>query len=971
MGCRRLHCGTPLVIAACLIGSVDAQADERRPNVLFLAIDDLRPALGCYGDPIAITPHIDQLAGRGTVFRRAYCQQAVCSPSRLSLLTGRRPDTIRVWDLKTHFREAIPDVVTLPQHFRKHGYHTQGIGKIYHGSGPPSKDPPSWSVEPVHDYVRDPTVRYALPKNREGEGLKRSAAESADVPDNTYIDGIVCDLALEALADLSTEEKPFFLAVGFRKPHLPFCAPQKYWELYDRKQIPMPDFSGRPSDAPELAFRSWKELEGYTDVPEDGELSLQKIRELRHGYYACVSFVDAQVGRLTAALKRLNLDENTVVVLWGDHGFHLGEQGIWAKANNYELSTRVPLIVAAPGQGRPGGVSDALVELVDVYPTLADLCDLKTPSGVEGVSLVPWLYEPGRPGKQAAFSQYPRDRKANRHSGQGDVMGYAVRTDRYRYVEWRDVESDVLVASELYDHANDPNETRSVVADPEYAEAVSQTSQTLQNGWNRAQPVTQPSNRPNVLFLAVDDMKDWVGCLGGYEGRVHTPNIDRLAEQGMLFSNAHCPSPKCAPSRAAVMTGLRPSTTGLYDNGHWWLPNLPNVVTMPRHFHSHGYRVVGAGKIFHHTAGNNPPNQWDDYLRLTFRNDPWFRGVKLNYPWSEFGPNPPGFPFSGVDGLGHENDWGSLPISAADYDDALSADYAVRFLSNPQQQPFFLACGIFRPHLPWYVPEKFFDKYPLEAIRLPTVLENDVEDVPAVGRKLAAARRGDWDTIRRADRWKQAVRAYLASITFADEQLGRVLDALEASPHADRTVVVLWSDHGWHLGEKDHWHKSTLWEEATRVPLIIDVPDLASGECTRPVSLVDLFPTLCAVCALDPLASHDGVSLLPLLFDPQASWDRPAVIEYQSGNAAVRSDRYRYIRYRDGSEELYDHRTDPHEWHNLAGDAAYAAVVGELARWLPQDWADEALTKKAFDFDPQTFQWTHKASGRTISGRKQ
>ena len=971
MGGRTIVIGRLLAVAVWLVQTVDLEAADRRPNVLFLTIDDLRPALGCYGDSIAITRHIDRLASRGTVFRRAYCQQAVCSPSRLSLMTGRRPDTIRVWDLKAHFRDAVSDVVTLPQHFRQHGYQTRSIGKIYHGSGPPSKDPPSWSVEPLHDYVRDPMVRYALPRNRQGEGLKRSSTESADVPDNTYIDGIVCDAAVNALGELHEQEKPFFLAVGFRKPHLPFCAPRKYWDLYDRDQIPLPEFAEHPRGAPELAVRSWNELEGYTDIPPSGELSVQKVRELRHGYYACVSFVDAQVGRLLDELIRLNLEENTVVVLWGDHGFHLGEQGIWTKANNYELSTRVPLIVSVPGHPRAGEATDAFVELVDVYPTLADVCGLPAPTGMEGISLVPWLEDPERTGKQAVFSQYPRAETGNRHSGQGDVMGYAVRTVRYRYVEWRDVESKNVVASELYDHAEDSNETHNVADRLEYAEDVSQLSQTLERGWQEALPVAHDSARPNVLFLAVDDMKDWVGCLGGYEGTVHTPNIDRLAGQGTLFTNAHCPSPKCAPSRAAILTGLRPSTTGLYDNGHWWLPNLPDVVTMPQHFRNNGYHVAGAGKIFHHTAGNNPPSQWDDYLRLTFRNDPWFRGVKLNYPWSKSGPNPSGFPFSGVVGLGHENDWGSLPISESDYDDALSADYAVRFLQRAHDKPFFLACGIFRPHLPWYVPQRFFDRYPLEEIRLPVTIEGDLEDVPAAGRNLAAARRSDWNTIREANRWKQAVRAYLASITFADERLGQVLDALEASPHAKQTVVVLWSDHGWHLGEKDHWHKSTLWEEATRVPLIVAAPRLASGVCPRPVSLVDLYPTLCDLCDLDFIDRHDGVSLLPLLRNPRASWDRPAVIEYHSGNAAVRSERYRYIRYRDGSEELYDHQTDPQEWHNLAGDDAQSSVKAKLAERLPSEWAEDALTKKAFDFDPETFTWTNKATGQTVSGQHQ
>ncbi|MCA9124819.1 MAG: sulfatase [Planctomycetaceae bacterium] len=491
---------------------------------------------------------------------------------------------------------------------------------------------------------------------------------------------------------------------------------------------------------------------------------------------------------------------------------------------------------------------------------------------------------------------------------------------------------------------------------------------TLQYGYALA---AEQQAKPNVLFIAVDDMRDWVNCLSGYEGPVHTPNIDRLAKRGMLFTNAHCASPKCAPSRAAIMTGLRPSTTGLYDNGHWWLPNLPDVVTIPIHFRNHGYRVAGAGKIFHHTAGNNPPNQWDDFLPLTFREDPWFRGDKLNYPWSKHVPYPKGFPFSGVQGLGHENDWGSLGVPDNGYDDELTVEYAIRFLSQKQDRPFLLACGFFRPHLPWYVPQRFFHHYALDEIVLPEVPDDDLDDVPAQGLKFAEARRSDLEKIKGAGKWKHAVRAYLASITCADERFGRVLDALDQSPHAKDTIIVFWSDHGWHLGEKDHWHKTTLWEEATRVPLVISAPGHQPGVCGQPVSLLDLYPTLNELAGLPAIETHDGVSLAPLLQNSQTAWNRPAVIEFQRGNTAVRSDRYRYIRYHDGGEELYDHQSDPHEWHNLAASNEHVVIKRELAEWIAKDWAASAPTKSAFRFDPQAFTWTNKKTGKVTHGKQQ
>ncbi len=481
---------TLIAVATLVSLPASAQSAPVRQNVLLITIDDLRPALGCYDDKTAVTPNIDQLASQGIVFRRAYCQQAVCSPSRLSLLTGRRPDTIKVWDLKTHFRATVPDIVTLPQHFKNHGYQTRSIGKIFHGSGKPSRDPPSWSMPPQYDYVRDPQVRYATAKNLQGKGLKRAASEAANVPDSQYIDGIVCDTALQALKDFKQSQQPFLLAVGFRKPHLPFCAPQKYWDLYKRNKIPLPGSSTHPDGAPELATRSWGELEGYTDIPNNGQLTTSKVRELRHGYYACVSYVDALVGRLMKSLEDLSLSENTIVLLWGDHGFHLGEQGLWTKANNYELSTRVPLILSVPGQAKRGIRTNALVELVDVYPTLSALCQLPAPQGVEGSNLQPLLKQPARPWKQAVFSQYPRAREGNRHRGHGEIMGYAIRTSRYRYVEWRNWESQQILARELYDHQNDPHETSNLASRAGHQNTLKTLSKLLADGWQAVLPAT-------------------------------------------------------------------------------------------------------------------------------------------------------------------------------------------------------------------------------------------------------------------------------------------------------------------------------------------------------------------------------------------------------------------------------------------------------------------------------------------------
>ncbi|WP_425400028.1 sulfatase [Aeoliella sp.] len=476
----------PLALLLALVAAVScgrASAASDRPNVLFIAVDDLRPSLGCYGDATANSPAIDALATRGTVFHRAYCQQSLCNPSRASVMTGLRPDTIRVWDLKAHFRDHAPDVVTLPQLFKQHGYHTQSIGKIYHGNGRAAKDPPSWTAEPELDLVRSAKLRYATPQNLSGSGLKRDATERADVPDDAYVDGVVCGKACEALAHLADSEQPFFLAVGFRKPHLPFCAPERYWELTASSVAAALEHRNTPRGAPELATRTWGELEGYRDIPElpSQNLSREEVAQLRHGYYACVAYTDALVGRVIDQLQQSGLQQRTIVVVWGDHGFHLGELGLWTKCSNYEVATRSPLIVYDPRIPTPSAATDTIIELLDIYPTLAELCNLEAPATLEGRSLVPLMSDPTAQRDRVAYSQFPRAASGIRHTNNGDYMGYSVRTDAFRFVEWRDNRTGAVVATELYDHTKDPGETTNVSADAAYAQQSNALSHKLKS----------------------------------------------------------------------------------------------------------------------------------------------------------------------------------------------------------------------------------------------------------------------------------------------------------------------------------------------------------------------------------------------------------------------------------------------------------------------------------------------------------
>ncbi len=541
MACRRLadghHCGKRWIIISAfsrrysLAESGSAAASARwaaawgaapRPappaasaprNVLFIAVDDLRPQLGCYGNPVMHTPNIDALAARGMVFSRAYCQQAVCNPSRASLLTGMRPDTTRIYNLATNFRVNLPDAITLPEYFKQHGYHSEGLSKIFHGG---LDDAQSWSVphwaprgntyvsEAIRRQVRldaaklekegVATTKHALKTDpKTGTVLQLSSRkavhgpswEDPDVPDNALYDGKTADHAIELLQQYRGRPQPFFLAVGFLRPHLPFVAPRRYFDLYPLEKLELAPNQFPPQGVPEVAMYNSQEFRDYTDIPDAGPIPEAALRKAFRAYCASVSYVDAQVGRLMAELDRLGLRDNTVVVLWGDHGWHLGEQDIWGKMTNFEVATHAPLILSAPNQKHAGTHTDALVEFVDIYPTLCQLCDLPIPEGLEGRSMVPVMEQPGRRWKSAAFSQYPR---------KGGVMGYSMRTDRYRYTEWRQREE--VVGRELYDYQEDPQGNVNVAERTEQAKRVEALQHRLAEGWKGALPASRKSARP-------------------------------------------------------------------------------------------------------------------------------------------------------------------------------------------------------------------------------------------------------------------------------------------------------------------------------------------------------------------------------------------------------------------------------------------------------------------------------------------
>jgi len=430
-------------------------------NVLFIAIDDLRPMLGCYGNSVMHTPNIDRLSQRGTLFNRAYCQFPVCNPSRVSVLTGLRPDTTGIHDNPTDFREVLPNVVTLPQHFKNHGYHTRSVGKIAHGDAA-WKDKLSWSA-PIW---RQPWKYINKTTSPSWQAL--------DVADDELEDGQIANAALEVLTEI--KDKQFFLAVGFNKPHLPFYAPRKYFDLYTTQDFKVPIDSTLPRNAPKIAENP-KGMRAYQDIAHYPPFSDEKTLELTLAYAANISYIDALIGRVLDHLDMLSLTENTVIVFWGDHGFHLGEHGLWRKNTLFEDSVRSPLIISVPGQTHQNVNTDALVELVDIYPTLCDACQLPIPTELEGISMVPVIEDPKQAWKTAVFSQLTRI------SNNTPVHGYTMRTRQYRYTEWG---NNVQYGRELYDYHADPNETINIANLPENRELVEQLSEKLHAGWQGA-----------------------------------------------------------------------------------------------------------------------------------------------------------------------------------------------------------------------------------------------------------------------------------------------------------------------------------------------------------------------------------------------------------------------------------------------------------------------------------------------------
>jgi iduronate 2-sulfatase len=532
---RGRRIGMRLFSFLCLL-SVSLFAAEK-PNILLICVDDLKPVAGCYGG-MAKTPHMDELAKCGVLFERAYCNQAVCAPSRNSLMTGHRPQSLGIYDLGTNFRKAAPDAVTLAQHFKASGWRTEAMGKIFHVGHGNTEDPASWSVP----HFQAKSIAYHLPQssakegltreealfaNKSGQGLPRGAAfESADVPDEAYPDG---KIAQEAIARLKAAKErpdtPFFIAVGFLKPHLPCCAPKKYWDLYDRAAFRLPERRTPPDGAPSYAPTGWGELRQYKDMPDSGPLDDDKARTLVHSYHAAASYMDAQLGKVLAALAETGLAKNTIIVLWGDHGWHLGDHGMWCKHSNYEQAARIPFIISAAGIAP--AKSQALVETVDIYPTLCELAGLTPPARMDGRSFAAALRDVSKPHRDFIQHVYPR----------GERLGRAVRDTRFRLVEWKVPGAPGDTAElELYDYQSDPQETKNLAAaQPEVVarlRALLTKEPEAKPQW-RAAAGEKPKTDRAALFARKDTNKD--GKLTREEFLANQPDPDKAPARFTRF----------------------------------------------------------------------------------------------------------------------------------------------------------------------------------------------------------------------------------------------------------------------------------------------------------------------------------------------------------------------------------------------------------------------------------------------------
>lgn len=951
-----------------LLGGGFAATD--RPNILFIAIDDLRPELGCYGSKIAVSPHIDELASRGVRFDNAHCQLAVCNPSRVSLLTGLRPDSTRVWTLDVRFRETIPEAITLPQYFKKNGYHTVGFGKIFHNPWPDNvswSEPHSW---PKNSKLWSPEAKQELvafkaalkakgTPQRQIDRLRARATEIVDLPDAEHIDGAIAGQALKAMRRLANQKKPFFLAAGFIRPHLPFVVPRKYWDLYEREVIPLAENPSLPNDAPAYAMNTMYELRDYFDYletpnPLSGTLSEAQQRELKHGYLASISFIDSQVGLLLDELKTLGLDEDTIVVVWSDHGWKLGEHNSWCKQTNYEIDTRVPLIIYDPRSKGNGTATDSLVELVDVYPTLCDLASLAVPTQLEGVSLKPVLENPATSVKEAAISQFLR-RQKNR-----ELMGYAYRTEQWRYIEWIDRKDGKVVDRELYDHESDPGEMKSLAGDQQFAETMAQLSQNLRKtlpkplaidsskkGLNLKRPQLTLKNTGSqpISYVWLPDNGEKrepreikpgkavsIGTTKGHRFRIEGPAFEKIVTVTKSRETVEIGAPH------AVVSDDAPNIVVIMGDDWSW-PHasiLGDKTVQTPNFD----RIAREGVLFEN-AFVSAPSCTPSRFAIATGQYHWRVGEGVNLGGSLAADVPvypdllaeagyrTGFSRKGASPSRHEYR-GSDPFGERykDFDEFMA--------EQKSDQPFCYWYGAGEPHRPYDWQASLESDLDLAAIEVPPYLPDNATTRTDLG-------------------------DYYLKIQKLDRFAGEILDRLERAGELENTIVVMTGDNGMPFPRA----KATLFDSGTRVPLAIRWGNRVKGgrNISDFISLTDLAPTFLEAAGLVVPDVVTGSSLLGHLRsekDGQIEQGRDAVLTgmerhvYPHPSRAIRTKDFLYVRnfapedwptgVPKGDPPVFDFRETP--WPTSSGAFSHNVDPGPSKQWMRLN--QNAQTVQAF-----------------------
>jgi arylsulfatase A-like enzyme len=964
-----------LAALAYLIVSISAQ---EKPNVLFLAVDDMNDWIGCLETtPRAITPNIDRLAARGVNFTNAHTAGVFCAPSRAAIFSGQFASTTGCYRTATYFVHR-PSIESLQTSFSKAGYTTLGAGKLFHHPAGmidqrgwdtfflrnPEQRQSGW---PLDSWSKETPFPNPFPASiyNKGQEIKGGLfLEWGGIPNDREEEMADTIRANWAVEQLKKEHKsPFFIAAGLYAPHFPNYCPQKYFDLYDRDDIALPPY--KADDLEDLPPKIRNIKTARSRIHQKLE-SLDAVQDAIHGYLACMSYADAMLGRVLDALEASPYADNTIVVLWSDHGYHHGEKGDWGKHTLWERTSNVPFIWAGPGIAKDQQ-TDATVSLIDIYPTFVDLCGLTQPrQKLEGVSLASTLREPTTAKDRDVFLP---------HMNAGE---YAIINRDWRYIRYGED------GEELYDLKNDPNEWTNLASEERHASfkegmrgsaptsfaepepKLNRRKDLVIDGdsfhWKKGaaldtgEPKQSARRKKNVLLIVCDDLNTHVSP-SGYDP-IQTPTLAQFASEAMTFQRAFCQYPVCGPSRASFLSGLYPESTGVLDNKVNLQDTRPGTVTMPQFFKENGYWTGSVGKVFHSPRHEVGQKAWKAFVRFDNDELPVVRAAReafeADHGSVENGPNrkkwrklakeaaakldaqtPPGFGRSG--------------LTDAQHKDGKNVRQVAGWLKGEahKEKPFFIVCGIQKPHVPFLAPGKYFDQYPLDKIRYIPDRPDLWDSLPSKalsGRyKAFGFELGKENDARR----REYMQAYHACVSFIDAQLKIVFDSLKETGHWEDTIVLFTSDHGYHLGDHFLWGKVTLFDIGAKVPFIVRVPGLTEGGTVSQamVELVDIYPTLADLAGLTMPEELQGVSLRPLLNHPERPGKKKVaysvVTRGEQLGYALRNQRWRYGKWPDG-EELYDLTADPKEKHNLASQSGLQKRLVAFRELLAEKQKDAA-----------------------------